>query len=160
MKMFCYQCQETARGKGCEIQGVCGKKPETSARMDQLLYIARGMAIVNRQLREPYCRDRTKCAGCQVGANQTVHTYGVFDGPCSRRRQPSAPARWPGSRPHHRYGRESESGRLSLLLFPGSEKGSFSYGVILSHHKIPVTRHRKNRRGRFSFGSIDRKSVV
>lgn len=52
MKMFCYQCQETARGKGCEIQGVCGKKPETSARMDQLLYIARGMAIVNRQLRE------------------------------------------------------------------------------------------------------------
>ena len=52
MNMFCYQCQETARGKGCEIQGVCGKKPETSARMDQLLFIARGMAIVNRQLRE------------------------------------------------------------------------------------------------------------
>ena len=50
MKMFCYQCQETARGKGCEIQGVCGKKPETSARMDQLLYIARGMAIVNLSL--------------------------------------------------------------------------------------------------------------
>ena len=52
MKMFCYQCQETARGKVCEIQGVCGKKPETSTRMDQLLYIVRGMAIVNRQLRE------------------------------------------------------------------------------------------------------------
>ena len=52
MKMFCYQCQETAKGKGCEIQGVCGKKPETSTRMDQLLYIIRGMAIVNRILRE------------------------------------------------------------------------------------------------------------
>ncbi len=52
MKMFCYQCQETAKGKGCEIQGVCGKKPETSTRMDQLLYIIRGMAIVNRVLRE------------------------------------------------------------------------------------------------------------
>lgn len=50
--MFCYQCQETARGKGCEIQGVCGKKAETSARMDQLLYITRGIAILNRQLRE------------------------------------------------------------------------------------------------------------
>lgn len=52
MNMFCYQCQETARGKGCEIQGVCGKKPDTSARMDQLLYISRGIAIVNRLLRE------------------------------------------------------------------------------------------------------------
>lgn len=50
--MFCYQCQETARGKGCELQGVCGKKAETSTRMDQLLYITRGIAIVNRQLRQ------------------------------------------------------------------------------------------------------------
>ncbi|MDE5923888.1 MAG: hypothetical protein K2G75_01065, partial [Muribaculaceae bacterium] len=38
MEMFCYQCQETAKGRGCEIRGVCGKKPATSARMDQLLY--------------------------------------------------------------------------------------------------------------------------
>lgn len=51
MKMFCYQCQETARGTGCEIQGVCGKKPDTSARMDQLLYLTRGIATVNDQLR-------------------------------------------------------------------------------------------------------------
>ena len=58
MKMFCYQCQETARGKGCEIQGVCGKKPETSTRMDQLLYLVRGMAIVNRALREKGTADR------------------------------------------------------------------------------------------------------
>ena len=58
MNMFCYQCQETAKGKGCEIQGVCGKKPETSARMDQLLYIVRGMAVVNRILREKGIADR------------------------------------------------------------------------------------------------------
>ena len=58
MKMFCYQCQETARGKGCEIQGVCGKNPETSTRMDQLLYLVRGMAIVNRALREKGAADR------------------------------------------------------------------------------------------------------
>mgnify|MGYP002601750387 FL=1 len=51
MKMFCYQCQETARGTGCEIQGVCGKKPDTSTRMDQLLYLTRGIATVNDQLR-------------------------------------------------------------------------------------------------------------
>ena len=25
MSMFCYQCQETAKGTGCEVRGVCGK---------------------------------------------------------------------------------------------------------------------------------------
>ncbi|MCM1491073.1 MAG: hydroxylamine reductase [Muribaculum sp.] len=51
-EMFCYQCQETSRGKGCELQGVCGKHSDTSARMDLLLYAIRGIAIINRALRE------------------------------------------------------------------------------------------------------------
>lgn len=51
-KMFCYQCQETARGKGCELQGVCGKHYQTSARMDLLLYAVRGISAVNSILRE------------------------------------------------------------------------------------------------------------
>ena len=51
-EMFCYQCQETARGKGCEKIGVCGKHSETSARMDLLLYAVRGVAALNRALRE------------------------------------------------------------------------------------------------------------
>lgn len=51
-KMFCYQCQETAHGTGCTLQGVCGKKAPTSARMDLLLYAVKGIAIVNNLLRE------------------------------------------------------------------------------------------------------------
>ncbi len=50
--MFCYQCQETAQGKGCTIKGVCGKEPQTSALMDLLLYTIRGEAIVNNTLRK------------------------------------------------------------------------------------------------------------
>lgn len=50
--MFCYQCQETAKGTGCTLRGVCGKLPETSARMDLLLYATRGVAILNEKLRE------------------------------------------------------------------------------------------------------------
>ncbi len=50
-EMFCYQCQETARGKGCERIGVCGKHSETSARMDLLLYAVRGVSAINRELR-------------------------------------------------------------------------------------------------------------
>ncbi|MDE6803307.1 MAG: hydroxylamine reductase, partial [Muribaculaceae bacterium] len=51
MEMFCYQCQETAKGSGCTLRGVCGKLPETSARMDLLLYATRGVAILNDLLR-------------------------------------------------------------------------------------------------------------
>lgn len=51
-EMFCYQCQETARGTGCTLRGVCGKLPDTSAKMDLLLYAVRGIAAVNRALRE------------------------------------------------------------------------------------------------------------
>lgn len=51
-KMFCYQCQETAKGSGCTIQGVCGKKAPTSGLMDLLIYALRGIAIVNNTLRE------------------------------------------------------------------------------------------------------------
>lgn len=50
-QMFCYQCQETAKGTGCALRGVCGKLPETSGRMDLLLYATRGVAILNDALR-------------------------------------------------------------------------------------------------------------
>ena len=52
MSMFCFQCQKTAQGKGCTVRGVCGKEPQTVALMDLLLYAVRGVAIVNRSLRE------------------------------------------------------------------------------------------------------------
>ena len=51
-EMFCYQCQETMRGIGCNRIGVCGKHPDTSARMDLLLYAVRGVALLNRALRQ------------------------------------------------------------------------------------------------------------
>ncbi|WP_277464193.1 hydroxylamine reductase [Parabacteroides sp. PF5-6] len=50
--MFCFQCQEAAGGKGCTVKGVCGKEPETATLMDLLMYVTRGMSIVNQALRE------------------------------------------------------------------------------------------------------------
>ena len=35
--MFCYQCEQAAKGTGCTVQGVCGKDPET-AKMQDLLF--------------------------------------------------------------------------------------------------------------------------
>lgn len=57
MNMFCFQCQEAARGTGCTVKGVCGKEPQTAAYMDLLLYAVRGIAVVNRTLREKGAAD-------------------------------------------------------------------------------------------------------
>ena len=43
-KMFCYQCQETAKGTGCTTLGVCGKTSETSGLQDLLLCTEKGVA--------------------------------------------------------------------------------------------------------------------
>lgn len=43
--MFCYQCEQTAGGKGCLKVGVCGKDHETSALQDLLLYATKGVSI-------------------------------------------------------------------------------------------------------------------
>ena len=51
-KMFCYQCQETAGGKGCTISGVCGKKPEVAGMQDLLIYVTKGLSAVAIRLRE------------------------------------------------------------------------------------------------------------
>lgn len=52
MSMFCFQCQETARNQGCTVKGVCGKESQTAALMDLLLYVGRGVAIVQKSLRD------------------------------------------------------------------------------------------------------------
>jgi len=44
--MFCYQCQEAAKGTGCNVIGVCGKTPEVSNLQDLLIYTAKGIAEV------------------------------------------------------------------------------------------------------------------
>ena len=45
-QMFCFQCQETAKGTGCTLRGVCGKLPQTSAYMDLLLSVTRGVGSI------------------------------------------------------------------------------------------------------------------
>lgn len=51
-KMFCFQCQETAKGTGCTIQGVCGKKADTSRWQDLLLSVVRGIGTIADSLRQ------------------------------------------------------------------------------------------------------------
>lgn len=46
MSMFCYQCQEAAKGTGCTVMGVCGKNETVANLEDLLIYALKGMAEV------------------------------------------------------------------------------------------------------------------
>ena len=46
MGMFCYQCQETAGGKGCTVRGVCGKNEEVAKLQDLLIYTLKGISQI------------------------------------------------------------------------------------------------------------------
>lgn len=46
MSMFCFQCQETAHGKGCQVKGVCGKNEEVAKLQDLLIYVTKGISEI------------------------------------------------------------------------------------------------------------------
>ena len=52
MDMFCFQCQETARNKGCTIRGVCGKPPEVAQLQDLLIWLLKGLSFYGVKGRE------------------------------------------------------------------------------------------------------------
>jgi hydroxylamine reductase len=43
--VFCYQCQETAKGTGCTVRGVCGKTDEVSRLQDALVWLLKGLSF-------------------------------------------------------------------------------------------------------------------
>ena len=48
--MFCYQCEQTAGGKGCTKLGVCGKTPEIANLQDLLIYQLKGISFYAKHL--------------------------------------------------------------------------------------------------------------
>lgn len=50
--MFCYQCEQTAKGQGCTTIGVCGKTPEVATLQDLLVYTLRGLSQVAIEARK------------------------------------------------------------------------------------------------------------
>ena len=46
MSMFCFQCQETAKGSGCTVQGVCVKTPAVANLQDLLIEVVKGVSIL------------------------------------------------------------------------------------------------------------------
>jgi hydroxylamine reductase len=68
--MFCYQCQETAKGTGCTVSGVCGKNPEVAGMQDLLIYVTKGLAAVATKLRK-----EGKTVGKEVNHRITLNLF-------------------------------------------------------------------------------------
>lgn len=49
MGMFCFQCQETAKGSGCTMKGVCGKTADVANLQDLLIYTVKGLALYGQR---------------------------------------------------------------------------------------------------------------
>lgn len=55
--MFCYQCEQAAKGSGCITKGICGKDTEVSALMDLLTYSVKGLSMYAHRARELGVKD-------------------------------------------------------------------------------------------------------
>ena len=55
--MFCYQCEQTAKGTGCTVRGVCGKDPQTAALQDLVVYGTKGLSMYAHRARELGAKD-------------------------------------------------------------------------------------------------------
>ena len=56
--MFCHQCEQTAKGTGCTVRGVCGKQPEVAALQDLLVHALKGLSLVAHEGRRVGVIDR------------------------------------------------------------------------------------------------------
>ncbi len=58
MNMFCYQCEQTAKGTGCTAGGVCGKSPETASLQNMLVAVTKKLGGYAHRLRQFGVTDR------------------------------------------------------------------------------------------------------
>jgi hydroxylamine reductase len=78
MGMFCFQCQEAAKGVGCQIKGVCGKQDDVANLQDLLLFVLKGISYYTLQLREQGYKDKYPDVVVMKGLFATI-TNANFD---------------------------------------------------------------------------------
>jgi hydroxylamine reductase len=50
--MFCYQCEQTSKGEGCQVLGVCGKDETTATLQDLLIHAIKGISMYAHRARQ------------------------------------------------------------------------------------------------------------
>ena len=65
--MFCYQCEQAAKGKGCTSIGVCGKTPEVATLQDLLIYLLRGVSQLSIEAKKiGFVNEKTDVFVCEA----------------------------------------------------------------------------------------------
>jgi hydroxylamine reductase len=77
--MFCYQCEQTARGKGCTAVGVCGKQPESANLQDEIVSKLKELAFYVNKLRKNGHFDKTADLAMIKGLFTTVTNVNFDD---------------------------------------------------------------------------------
>lgn len=52
IKMFCYQCEQAAKGEGCTVRGICGKDQKTAELQDVLVYVTKSISMYAHRARQ------------------------------------------------------------------------------------------------------------
>jgi len=76
--MFCYQCEQTAKGEGCFKAGVCGKQPEVASLQDLLTHSLIGLSIISVEAKKTGIAD-SKIGAFTAGALFATLTNVNFD---------------------------------------------------------------------------------
>ena len=71
-RMFCYQCEQTAKGQGCTAMGVCGKNPDVAALQDVIIHQLKGIGAAAWAARQLGSTDRKIDAAIVEGLFATV----------------------------------------------------------------------------------------
>jgi len=70
--MFCYQCEQTAKGSGCTAMGVCGKNPQVAALQDLIVHQLKGISAAAHRARALGKADRAVDVAVVEGLFTTV----------------------------------------------------------------------------------------
>ncbi len=85
LSMFCYQCEQTAKGTGCTKIGVCGKKPDVSALQDLLVYSLKGLssyAVAGRKVGVDNIEANKRLLSYKTSTKMSLLAYSGFSEAC------------------------------------------------------------------------------
>ncbi len=70
--MFCRQCEQTAKGTGCNYLGICGKTPDVACLQDLLIDILTAIGAYGKAARDLGVKDRETDRFVMEGLFSTV----------------------------------------------------------------------------------------
>jgi len=141
MSMFCYQCEQTAKGTGCTVKGVCGKEPETASLQDMVIHVAKCLGKCAHRLRQFGIVDREADVFIIEALFSTVTNVNFDD---DRLEQIIRDAVAVGERLIKRYAQECEKAGQSpeALCTPECQPADTREGLLKQAEAVRIDKHR------------------